>query len=104
MTIADNAVLVRGANRGIGQALIEEAPSRGAKRVYTGTCRPLARPDGRVTLLTLEVTSVAQTQAAADQQGSTTRSYPLQGTSSEVPRWRWHGPGRNRCTTGSWTG
>jgi short-subunit dehydrogenase len=36
MTIADRAVLVTGANRGIGQALVEEALSRGARRVYGG--------------------------------------------------------------------
>ena len=40
MTIADRAVLVTGANRGIGRALVEEALSRGAKRVYAGTRRP----------------------------------------------------------------
>lgn len=47
--IADSAVLVTGANRGIGQALIEEALSRGAKRVYAGTRVSLAYPDERVT-------------------------------------------------------
>ena len=65
MTIADKAVLVTGANRGIGQALVEEALRRGAKRVYAGTRQPLEHPDGRVTPLTLDVTSAAQTQAAA---------------------------------------
>ncbi len=59
-----------GANRGIGQALVEEALRRGAKRVYAGTRQPLAHPDGRVTPLPLDVTSAAQTQAAADQVGS----------------------------------
>ena len=65
MTIADRAVLVTGANRGIGQALVEEALRRGAKRVYAGTRQPLAHLDGRVTPLTLDVTSAAQIQAAA---------------------------------------
>jgi NAD(P)-dependent dehydrogenase (short-subunit alcohol dehydrogenase family) len=66
MTITDRAVLVTGANRGIGQALVEEALRRGAKRVYAGTRQPLAHSDGRVTPLTLDVTSAAQTQAAAE--------------------------------------
>ena len=70
LTIADRAVLVTGANRGIGQALVAEALARGAKRVYAGTRQPLAHPDERVTPLTLDVTSAAQIQAAAGQVGS----------------------------------
>ena len=66
MTIADRAVLVTGANRGIGQALVEEALRRGAKRVYAGTRQPLAHSDGRVTPLTLDVTNAAQIQAAVE--------------------------------------
>jgi NAD(P)-dependent dehydrogenase (short-subunit alcohol dehydrogenase family) len=66
MTIADKAVLVTGANRGIGQALVEEALRRGAKRVYAGTRQPVTYPDGRVTPLTLDVTDAAQIQAAAE--------------------------------------
>src|SRR6266436_6165182 len=70
MTIANKAVLVTGANRGIGQALVEEALRRGAKRVYAGTRQPLAHADRRVTPLTLDVTNVSQIQRAVDEVGA----------------------------------
>ena len=66
MKIADKVVLVTGANRGLGQALVEEALRRGAKRVYAGTRQPLAHQDQRVTPLTLDVTSVDQLAEAVE--------------------------------------
>jgi NAD(P)-dependent dehydrogenase (short-subunit alcohol dehydrogenase family) len=66
MTISDKAILVTGANRGIGRALMEEALTRGAKRVYAAARQPLTHPDGRVTRLTLDVTNAAQIRRAVD--------------------------------------
>src|SRR5262245_41727630 len=70
MKIADRTVLVTGANRGIGQALVEEALRRDAKRVYAGTRQPLTHSDERVTPLTLDVTNAAQIQEAVEKVGS----------------------------------
>lgn len=66
MTIAGSSILVTGANRGIGKALVEEALRRGAKRVYAGTRRPLIHKDPRVTPLTLDVTDAEQILKAVE--------------------------------------
>jgi NAD(P)-dependent dehydrogenase (short-subunit alcohol dehydrogenase family) len=65
-TLTDKTVLVTGANRGIGHALVEEALRRGASRVYAGTRQPMSHADGRVTPLILDVTDPAQIQRAVD--------------------------------------
>jgi len=70
MHIAEKVVLVTGANRGIGQALVEEALRRGAKRVYAASRQPVTHADERVTPLTLDVTNTAQIQAAVNQVAS----------------------------------
>jgi NAD(P)-dependent dehydrogenase (short-subunit alcohol dehydrogenase family) len=66
MTLEGKTVLVTGANRGIGQALVEEALRRGAKRVYAGTRQLLSHANERVTPLTLDVTDEGQIQAAVE--------------------------------------
>ena len=67
MVITGKAVLVTGANRGIGRALVDEALRRGASRVYAGTRQPLTEMDGRVTSVTLDVTDAARIQAAVEE-------------------------------------
>jgi NAD(P)-dependent dehydrogenase (short-subunit alcohol dehydrogenase family) len=67
MTIADTAVLVTGANRGHragpGPRSAQERRQAGGRRHAPAP----DHPDGRVTPLTLDVTSAAQVQEAAEQ-------------------------------------
>lgn len=65
MEITDKIILITGANRGIGQALVKEALNRGAKKVYAGTRVMLNHPDKRVVPLNLDVTDAAQIHEAA---------------------------------------
>jgi NAD(P)-dependent dehydrogenase (short-subunit alcohol dehydrogenase family) len=66
LAIVNKTVLVTGANRGLGRALVDEALRRGARRVYAASRRPMVVPDQRVTPLILDVTARAQIQEAAD--------------------------------------
>jgi NAD(P)-dependent dehydrogenase (short-subunit alcohol dehydrogenase family) len=64
--LTDKTVLVTGANRGLGRALVDEALRRGAKRVYAAARQPMVVPDERVTPVILDVTDRAQIQEAVD--------------------------------------
>jgi NAD(P)-dependent dehydrogenase (short-subunit alcohol dehydrogenase family) len=68
--ISDSSVLITGANRGIGRALVEEALQRGAKRVYASARHEVQHSDPRVTHLRLDVTDSAQIEQAATEVGS----------------------------------
>ena len=67
MNVANKTVLITGANRGIGRALVDEALERGAKRVYAGTRGALSIADKRVVPLTLDVTNPAEIQRAVNE-------------------------------------
>ena len=67
MHISDKTVLVTGANRGVGEALVKEALNRGAKRVFADTRGALPNTNPRVTALTLDVTNASHIQRAVDQ-------------------------------------
>jgi NAD(P)-dependent dehydrogenase (short-subunit alcohol dehydrogenase family) len=71
MKFIDEVVLVTGANRGLGRALLEASLSAGARRVYAGARDPgqleslVARNAGRVVPLAIDITSAGSLAAAA---------------------------------------
>src|SRR5262245_40830851 len=65
MKIENKSVLITGANRGIGRALVDEALRRGARRIYAGTRGALKHHDQRVIPLALDVTNSSQIERAA---------------------------------------
>lgn len=70
MNVREKTVLITGANRGLGQALVAEALERGAGRVYAAARQSFAHPDERVVPLVLDQTDRAQIEGAAAQVGS----------------------------------
>ena len=67
MNIENKTLMITGANRGIGRALLGEALGRGAKKIYAATrTGALQGTDERVTPLMLDVTSPEQIRAAAE--------------------------------------
>jgi NAD(P)-dependent dehydrogenase (short-subunit alcohol dehydrogenase family) len=70
MKIANKTILITGANRGIGLALVEEALSKGAGRVFAASRTPFGYPDKRVTPLILDVTDATQIREAVHKVGS----------------------------------
>jgi len=67
MNIANKTVLITGANRGIGRALVDEALRRGAKKVYAGTRSWLQSADQRIIPLKLDVTDMSQIERAVNE-------------------------------------
>jgi NAD(P)-dependent dehydrogenase (short-subunit alcohol dehydrogenase family) len=63
-SIQGKTLLVTGANRGLGRALVDEALSRGANRVYAASRQRLTHSDQRVTPVIMDVTDAEQIQAA----------------------------------------
>ncbi|MFS8115353.1 SDR family NAD(P)-dependent oxidoreductase [Rhizobium jaguaris] len=57
MNIENKTVLITGANRGIGRALVDEMLRRGAKRIYAGTRGDQHHDDERVIFIRLDVTN-----------------------------------------------
>ncbi|MFF2315216.1 SDR family NAD(P)-dependent oxidoreductase [Arthrobacter sp. NPDC058097] len=64
--IRGGSVLVSGASRGLGRALVEEAVARGATRVYAGFREPATSTDPRVVPVLLNVIDGEQIRAATE--------------------------------------
>lgn len=72
MDIRNKTVLITGANRGIGAALVRAFLKHGAGKIYAAARNPAALPDfadARVVPLTLDITKPSQVTAAAQQAG-----------------------------------
>jgi NAD(P)-dependent dehydrogenase (short-subunit alcohol dehydrogenase family) len=67
LQFAGKTVLVTGANRGLGRALVDESLARGAARVYAASRQTMFVTDERVSLLTMDITNPGQIEEAAAQ-------------------------------------
>ncbi len=65
-TLTDKTVLITGANRGLGMALVDEALARGAVRVYAAARGPRTHADPRVRPLRLDITDPAAIASALE--------------------------------------
>lgn len=71
MKIKDSVVVVTGANRGLGLALVQAALARGARRIYAGARDPkrlddvVKRASDKIVPVALDITSAASLAAAA---------------------------------------
>ena len=63
--LLNKSILVTGANRGIGTALVEEALERGASRVYAASRQPINHIDDRVVSVALDITDAEQVASLA---------------------------------------
>ena len=63
--MSGKTVLITGANRGIGRALVQEALRQGAARVYAASRQPIAGLDERVVVVDLDVTVARDVEKAA---------------------------------------
>jgi NAD(P)-dependent dehydrogenase (short-subunit alcohol dehydrogenase family) len=70
--LADSAVLVTGANGGLGTEFVRQALARGARRVYATARKPRPWDDDRVIPLQLDVTDAGSVADAAAAAGDTT--------------------------------
>ncbi|AGB73977.1 MULTISPECIES: SDR family NAD(P)-dependent oxidoreductase [Rhizobium] len=69
MHIANKTVLITGANRGIGAALVDEMLYRGAKRVYAGSRSVHHHHDERVVVLKMDITEEDDIRRAVEMIG-----------------------------------